>query len=232
MLVGVGRFELPTPCSRSRCATRLRYTPAGERARYIDGSGRGRKEGRYSRGCWMLDPPRVILFPSTLSCVALFGSVHGSHDPHQAATRLCPFNAASYLAGPLHLGKVECALAPITRLARGRPAPRPSNVRLPHNIYWERVTGRTTRRGLRFVVRPRLRSRVEDTLGGPHIRCSRRAMLVGRHRSSSVEDAKAIRAGAQRPSVFKKAGGGLSSGTIIASGLGRGQAVRQRALVP
>ena len=28
-LVGVGRFELPTPCSRSRCATRLRYTPYG-----------------------------------------------------------------------------------------------------------------------------------------------------------------------------------------------------------
>jgi hypothetical protein len=28
-MVGVGRFELPTPCSRSRCATRLRYTPAG-----------------------------------------------------------------------------------------------------------------------------------------------------------------------------------------------------------
>jgi hypothetical protein len=27
VLVGVGRFELPTPCSRSRCATRLRYTP-------------------------------------------------------------------------------------------------------------------------------------------------------------------------------------------------------------
>jgi hypothetical protein len=47
MLVGVGRFELPTPCSRSRCATRLRYTPAGERARYIDGSGKARKEGSF-----------------------------------------------------------------------------------------------------------------------------------------------------------------------------------------
>jgi hypothetical protein len=27
-LVGVSGFEPPTPCSRSRCATRLRYTPA------------------------------------------------------------------------------------------------------------------------------------------------------------------------------------------------------------
>jgi hypothetical protein len=26
-LVGAGRFELPTPCSRSKCATRLRYAP-------------------------------------------------------------------------------------------------------------------------------------------------------------------------------------------------------------
>ena len=24
-MVGAGRFELPTPCSRSKCATRLRY---------------------------------------------------------------------------------------------------------------------------------------------------------------------------------------------------------------
>src|SRR6516225_2954709 len=35
-LVGVGRFELPTPCSRSRCATRLRYTPSGWKVTYID----------------------------------------------------------------------------------------------------------------------------------------------------------------------------------------------------
>jgi hypothetical protein len=27
LLVGAGRFELPTPCSRSKCATRLRYAP-------------------------------------------------------------------------------------------------------------------------------------------------------------------------------------------------------------
>ena len=26
-MVGAGRFELPTPCSRSKCATRLRYAP-------------------------------------------------------------------------------------------------------------------------------------------------------------------------------------------------------------
>src|SRR5229473_2284174 len=26
-LVGVERFELPTPCSQSKCATRLRHTP-------------------------------------------------------------------------------------------------------------------------------------------------------------------------------------------------------------
>ena len=26
-VVGAGRFELPTPCSRSKCATRLRYAP-------------------------------------------------------------------------------------------------------------------------------------------------------------------------------------------------------------
>ena len=28
-VVGVERFELPTTCSQSRCATRLRYTPIG-----------------------------------------------------------------------------------------------------------------------------------------------------------------------------------------------------------
>ena len=27
VMVGAGRFELPTPCSRSKCATRLRYAP-------------------------------------------------------------------------------------------------------------------------------------------------------------------------------------------------------------
>jgi hypothetical protein len=27
LLVGVARFELATPSSRTRCATRLRYTP-------------------------------------------------------------------------------------------------------------------------------------------------------------------------------------------------------------
>ena len=29
-LVGARRFELPTPCSRSRCATRLRYAPTSD----------------------------------------------------------------------------------------------------------------------------------------------------------------------------------------------------------
>jgi hypothetical protein len=28
-LVGVEGFEPPTPCSQSRCATKLRYTPSG-----------------------------------------------------------------------------------------------------------------------------------------------------------------------------------------------------------
>src|SRR5215472_471508 len=32
-LVGAGRFELPTPCSRSKCATRLRYAPPDLEAR-------------------------------------------------------------------------------------------------------------------------------------------------------------------------------------------------------
>src|SRR6185295_16231126 len=39
-MVGVGRFELPTPCSRSRCATRLRYTPLAVEPWNIDGSER------------------------------------------------------------------------------------------------------------------------------------------------------------------------------------------------
>jgi hypothetical protein len=30
VLVGAGRFELPTPCAQGRCATRLRYAPTGE----------------------------------------------------------------------------------------------------------------------------------------------------------------------------------------------------------
>src|SRR3990172_7548975 len=32
-LVGVEGFEPPTPCSQSRCATRLRYTPIGTHAK-------------------------------------------------------------------------------------------------------------------------------------------------------------------------------------------------------
>ena len=31
-MVGAGRFERPTPCSQSRCATRLRYAPDMPRA--------------------------------------------------------------------------------------------------------------------------------------------------------------------------------------------------------
>ena len=48
-LVGAGRFELPTPCSRSKCATRLRYAPPDP----LPGSssqGRRRPEGRDARG--------------------------------------------------------------------------------------------------------------------------------------------------------------------------------------
>ena len=30
LLVGAGRFELPTPCAQGRCATRLRYAPTFE----------------------------------------------------------------------------------------------------------------------------------------------------------------------------------------------------------
>ena len=50
-LVGVGRFELPTPCSRSRCATRLRYTPLAEEPWYIDGSARPGKEAGQGHPC-------------------------------------------------------------------------------------------------------------------------------------------------------------------------------------
>ena len=50
-MVGVGRFELPTPCSRSRCATRLRYTPLAEEPWYIDGSARRGKEAGQERPC-------------------------------------------------------------------------------------------------------------------------------------------------------------------------------------
>ena len=32
-MVGAGRFELPTPCSRSKCATRLRYAPPDQESR-------------------------------------------------------------------------------------------------------------------------------------------------------------------------------------------------------
>ena len=37
LLVGVRGFEPPTPCSRSRCATRLRYTPSDRGAGYSGG---------------------------------------------------------------------------------------------------------------------------------------------------------------------------------------------------
>ena len=47
----MGRFELPTPCSRSRCATRLRYTPLAEEPWYIDGSARPGKEAGQGHPC-------------------------------------------------------------------------------------------------------------------------------------------------------------------------------------
>ena len=46
-MVGAGRFELPTPCSRSKCATRLRYAPPdrqpenGQRLDVLDGGASG-----------------------------------------------------------------------------------------------------------------------------------------------------------------------------------------------
>ena len=42
-LVGVERFELPTSCSQSRHATRLRYTPEGRN--YTDQGVKGQFEG-------------------------------------------------------------------------------------------------------------------------------------------------------------------------------------------
>lgn len=36
-LVGLRGFEPPTPCSRSRCATRLRYSPTVARELYLVG---------------------------------------------------------------------------------------------------------------------------------------------------------------------------------------------------
>ena len=43
-LVGVAGFEPATPCSRSRCATRLRYTPSSRGSPYIDVSPKARKK--------------------------------------------------------------------------------------------------------------------------------------------------------------------------------------------
>src|SRR5262245_7341831 len=48
-LVGVAGFEPATPCSRSRCATRLRYTPS-PRLTYIDVTPEGRKKRPNCRG--------------------------------------------------------------------------------------------------------------------------------------------------------------------------------------
>lgn len=39
-LVGAGRFELPTPCSRSKCATRLRYAPPDPSAQWAQSASR------------------------------------------------------------------------------------------------------------------------------------------------------------------------------------------------
>ncbi len=38
LLVGTARFELATPCTPSKCATRLRYVPTGFAVRSDDGS--------------------------------------------------------------------------------------------------------------------------------------------------------------------------------------------------
>ena len=46
-LVGVEGFEPPTPCSQSRCATRLRYTPIGTHAKRRSGKPPRRRKYRY-----------------------------------------------------------------------------------------------------------------------------------------------------------------------------------------
>jgi hypothetical protein len=59
-LVGVIGFEPTTPSSRTRCATRLRYTPT--EARLIASARQGRKHARHSRFRW---PTRRRRSPNT-----------------------------------------------------------------------------------------------------------------------------------------------------------------------
>ena len=65
LMVGVAGFEPATPCSRSRCATRLRYTPAGHGSRLItapparDKAFQRRRNGGISGGRWP-SPPLLL----------------------------------------------------------------------------------------------------------------------------------------------------------------------------
>ena len=56
-LVGARGFEPPTPCTRSRCATRLRYTPTGSRRLSARVRGRNVHAG-FRESAFLAPPPR------------------------------------------------------------------------------------------------------------------------------------------------------------------------------
>jgi hypothetical protein len=63
-LVGVRGFEPPTPCSRSRCATRLRYTPMGG----LIGQPPRRTQGGI---CDLIEAPPACRLPSIIRIYAV-----------------------------------------------------------------------------------------------------------------------------------------------------------------
>ncbi len=90
MLVGAERFELPTPCSQNRCATRLRYAPTR--------SPQYRKEF----------PLGNSLVPELAVCLACKGSA----SPPQAKGPAMADAARSTGEIRLHAGNQDCLRVP------------------------------------------------------------------------------------------------------------------------
>lgn len=90
ILVGVAGFELATPCTPCKCATRLRYTPKG-----ADYSGAVCVRCRGGAVCILYETvygcrrklPAIHIYPFSLCCQAGFGTVSRVRMSRSSASR-------------------------------------------------------------------------------------------------------------------------------------------------
>ena len=94
-MVGTARFELATPCTPSKCATRLRYVPM-EYAAEIGSEGDLTSEFYTSRARTARAPVRMVVFQSekhdSYQGIAFSDAVNGAKFIRLQPLRACPHN--------------------------------------------------------------------------------------------------------------------------------------------